>query len=101
MKKNVIFLTCVIIGFLISSCQRDALSVDPSSLDNFTYKCWTVTAEQKKSDNKVKETWHEWNNERALVISLQKRWKNSDYNVSYKEDNRYNNPTSCLETENN
>ncbi len=100
MKKNVIFLTCAIVGFLISSCRRDALNVDPNSLDNFTKRCWTVTVEQKKSDNKAKETWHEWCDERTLVISLQKGWGGTDYKVSYQADNRYINASSCLESDN-
>ena len=84
MKKFLIFISCVTLMFIVSSCKKDPLTVDPNTLDNITYKCWYVTATQSVSGNQATSSWYVWNTERALVVSLQKNKDVPGYSVSYK-----------------
>lgn len=95
MKKFLIFISCVTITLVVSSCQKDPLTVDPYTLDNSTFKCWYVTVTQSVSGNQVSSSWYEWSHERALVISLQKNKDIPGYSASYKEAKKYSDPFDC------
>lgn len=95
MKKFLIFVSCLIIAFVFSSCKKDALTIDPNTLDNVTSKCWYVTVSQSISGNQVTSSWYEWCNERTLVVLLQKDKDVPGYSASYKEDTRYAGQRPC------
>lgn len=95
MKKFLIFISCITIAFVLSSCKKDPLTIDPNTLDNFTDKCWHVTVLQTVSGNQATSSWYEWCNERALVTSLQMNKDVPGYSASYKEDTRYAGQRPC------
>lgn len=95
MNRSVIFLSCVFIALILSSCKKDPLTIDPNTLDNSTYKCWYVTASQSTSEIHTSNSWYVYSTERALVISLQKNKDVPGYSATYKEDRRYADHLSC------
>lgn len=97
MKKFLIFISCVAIALIVSSCKKDPLTIDPNTLDNVTYKCWYVTVTQSASGNQATSSWYVWTHERALVISLQKNKDVPGYSARYKEDTRFAGQYSCEE----
>lgn len=95
MKKFLFFILCTTIAFVVSSCKKDALKIDPNTLDNITGKCWYVTITQLVGGNTVSNSWYQYTTERNLVLSLQKDKDLPGYSASYKEDTRYVGQQSC------
>lgn len=95
MRKSLTFIIAAIIAFIVSSCKKDPLTIDPNTLDNVTTKCWYVTVTQLVSGNQVSNSWYEWRNERALVLSLQKNKDVPGYSATYKENTKYAGQFDC------
>lgn len=95
MKKFLIFISCVAIALIVSSCKKDPLTIDPNTLDNTTFMCWYVTETQLVSGNQATSSWYVWTHERALVISLQKNKDVPGYSASYKVATKYSDPINC------
>lgn len=99
MKNKLLIALCIGIAFVFSSCKKNALNVDPNSLDNVTFKCWFVTVKQTNAEVSTSDNWHIWSHERGLVIYLQKEFSASNYSVTYKEDTKYLGPSACEEAD--
>lgn len=95
MKKFLIFISCVAIALFVSSCKKDALTIDPNTLDNVTTKCWYVTVTQSISGNQASSSWYEYRTERSLVLSLQKNKDVPGYSATYKENTKYVGQFDC------
>lgn len=71
MKK---FFTLAVLAAMtlgLASCKKDAMSVDPSTLDNTTLKCWHYTKTVTVYGIKVSDDGYSWCTERQLVETLQ------------------------------
>lgn len=95
MKKFLIFISCVTFALVVSSCKKNALTIDPNTLDNTTYRCWYVTVTQSVSGNQATTSWYEYNIESRLVISLQKNKDVPGYSATYKEAPNYADQADC------
>lgn len=98
MKKFFVFISCVTFALVVSSCKKDALNIDPNTLDNSTWKCWSVTTSQSTGDIHASNSWHQWSTERYLVVSLQKNKDIPGYSATYKEDKKYADQINCERT---
>lgn len=58
-------------------------------------KYWYVTVTQLVSCNQVSNSWYEWRNERALVLSHQKNKDVPGYSATYKENTKYAGQLDC------
>lgn len=96
MRKFLIFISCVTFALLVSSCKKDALTIEPNTLDNRTGKCWYVTVSQSNAGINTSNSWYEYSTERALVISLQKNKDIPGYSATYKEITKYADSFSCV-----
>lgn len=71
MKKFFAFAVLAAMTLGLASCKKDAMNVDPSTLDNTTNKCWHFTETATVYGIKVSDDGYVWCTERQLVETLQ------------------------------
>ena len=91
MKKFILSAVVLATALLFTSCEKSIQNIDPSKLDNTTFKCWKVTMKV----HGVTVTDYMWATERILVESLQAEQKYAGINSTYAPTSK--NEKQCTE----
>ena len=100
--KKVFFSLACLCALVLTSCEKDVMSIDASKLDNTVEKCWMYSvkvsmagASAKSTDNFI------WCTERVAVETMQAAVKTAQItgakvSCSYKEEKGASDAETCL-----
>ena len=101
--KKVFFSLACLCALVLTSCEKDVMSIDASKLDNTVEKCWMYSvkvsmagASATSTDNFI------WCTERVAVETMQAAVKSvqltgAKVSCSYKEEKGASDAETCLE----